>query len=56
MNILPLGLDLAFDNWPRFIFPIELLFTIGHIVVLCVTICRYFLYVRLCYLAFDSSY
>ena len=40
VNILLSGLDLAFDN-NHFIFPIKLLFPIGHILVLCVTICCY---------------
>ena len=50
VNILLSGLDLTFDNWPRSIFPIKLLFPIGPILVLCVTICCYLLYVRLCYI------
>ena len=36
VNILPLGLVLAFDKWPHFLFPIKLLFSIGPILVLCV--------------------
>ena len=54
--ILFSGLDLAFDNCSRSIFPIKLIFLIGPILVLCVTICRYLLYVRLCYLAYDSLF
>ena len=42
MNILLSGLDLAFDNWPRSIFPIKLLFPIWPILVLCVTIMSLF--------------
>ena len=56
INVLTSGLDLAFDNWPHFLFPIKLLFSIRLILVLCVTICRYLLYVCLYYLAYDSSF
>ena len=56
VNILLSGLDLAFDNWPRFIFPIKLLFPIGPILVLCVTICCYLLYIGLYYLIQDFDH
>ena len=54
MNILRSGSDLTFDKWPHFLFPIKLLVSIGPIIVMCITICRYLLYVRLCYFDFDS--
>ena len=48
VNILFSGLDLAFDNWPPFTFPIKLLFSIrpiSYCVSSYVVICYMYIYV-----------